>query len=62
MKNLFIISVIIILSLMTAVFGTLPTNLFDFLGALAISLIFWTGMLISGFKTTPKKYSKYGME
>lgn len=62
MKNSFIISVIIILSLMTAVFGTLPTNFPDFLGAFIISLIFWTGMLIGGFKVGKKKSPKYGME
>jgi hypothetical protein len=49
--NLMVLLVIVMLSVLTAVFGTMPNSIVDFLGAFGVSFCFcfWFLMLIGGF-------------
>ena len=60
-KNVMVLLVIVMLSVLTAVFGTMPNSIVDFLGAFGVSFCFWFLMLLGAFDFEKERdYSKEG--
>jgi hypothetical protein len=60
-KNVIVLMLIVIASALTAGFGTMPNSIVDFLGAFAVSFIFWFLLCLGAFDFEKERdYSKDG--
>jgi len=60
-KNVMVLLVIVMLSVLTAVFSTMPETMIDFLKAFGVSFCFWFLMFLGAFDFEKESdYSKEG--